>query len=78
MGIKIYPNPTNGKIYFNTDMKFLHGVQVQVLNSSGQVVLNRHVGTDPGVVDLSGNVCGIYYIRMTTDYGTKTEKVVLR
>ena len=78
MRIRIYPNPSHGKVFISPGILSPEGIQVQVINSSGQIIVDKYIETDPGVVDLSGNVEGIYYIRMTTDYGTKTEKVVLR
>jgi hypothetical protein len=51
---------------------------VSVVNSIGQEVLSRKLDSNPGVVDLSGKVSGMYYIRVMGDSGAKTEKVVLR
>ena len=78
MDIKIYPNPTNGKVYIDCGGLSTQGMQIQVTNSIGQIVLNRIIETDPGMIDLSGNVSGIYYLKVISDSGIKTEKVVLR
>jgi len=40
--------------------------------------MNMIVNTEPGIIDLSGNVHGIYYLKVIHDTGTKTEKIIFR
>jgi hypothetical protein len=76
--VKIYPNPTTGKLNIHCRSLSCQGMQVQVVNSVGQMIINRFIETDPGEIDLSGNTSGVYYIRITHNSAITTEKVLLR
>jgi len=76
--IKIYPNPTNGEIYISAGSSSLKGSEVQVANALGQVILHRIIGSDPDEISISGYVRGVYYITITHDHWSKTEKIILR
>jgi hypothetical protein len=76
--ITIYPNPTYGKITLRAGNKSLKGCNVEVMNSIGQLVSKVLLKTNPGILDLSGNTAGIYYIKVTQDMGTHTRKIVVR
>jgi hypothetical protein len=78
MEVKIYPNPTDGKVYIQASTNDLKGAQVRVFNALGQQVMNRTINANPEVINLSGNVSGIYYIHLTGDLWSKTEKIILK
>jgi hypothetical protein len=75
--LKIYPNPTDGKVYISAGNISLKGSSVQVLNALGQVILNKIIDTDSGEINISGNVKGLYYIKITGDFWHRTEKIIL-
>jgi hypothetical protein len=77
-GMRFFPNPTDGKVYIQFSKDMPAGTVVSVLNSIGQKVMNQKLYTNPGLVDLTGNVSGIYYIRVKGDSFSKTEKVILK
>jgi hypothetical protein len=74
----IFPNPSTGKFYIQFSGDIPERTIVSVVNSIGQEVLNCKLDSNPGVVDLTGNVSGIYFIKVKGDSWSKTEKVVLR
>jgi hypothetical protein len=76
--IRIYPNPTGGKVYIQASSNALNGTQVRVFNAIGQQVMNKTTIANPEVIDLSGNVSGIYYIHLTGNPWSKTEKIILK
>jgi len=49
----VYPNPTTGMLYFNTEVN-----SVQIMNLAGQVVLSRDVKSN--MIDLSSLQTGVY------------------
>jgi hypothetical protein len=51
---------------------------IQVYNSLGHEIMRTFIGTIPGVIDLSGNVTGVYYIRVEKDSAFKTAKILLK
>ena len=67
--INIYPNPASEVLNIVAD-----GVRlVEMLDVNGRVVLESRIG---GAIDLSSLASGVYMVRVTTDAGVSTEKVV--
>jgi hypothetical protein len=77
--IKVYPNPTSGKVYI--DLSGFNGVvkDVSVVNIAGQEVVRRRV-TDQirQEVDLSHLTSGIYILKVTGDNIDKDFKIILK
>jgi len=79
--LHIYPNPTSGQVYveFLTDHQISGEISVNAIN--GQLVYAADFGSSEfGAklsVDLSELIRGIYYLRITSDQFTQTEKIVL-
>jgi pimeloyl-ACP methyl ester carboxylesterase len=78
VNLKIYPNPTDGKVYINYLGNSLIGMTVSVVNVLGEQILSQVVKTNPAVVNLTGLAKGVYNIQIMGDNWSKTEKVVLR
>ena len=71
--IKIYLNPSNG-------IFTIHGKNIQaveIVNISGKVVKKFQVLSFKFQVDLSDQPKGIYFIKIITEKGTVTEKIIL-
>jgi len=77
MGVRIFPNPTAGKIYISAGNISLTGSKVHVINTLGQVILNTVIDSDPGTISLSGNVSGVYFVKIIGDSWSKTERIIL-
>lgn len=80
--LKVYPNPTSGaamlKATFNTSVEGT----VQLMNSYGQVVATVQEGSffagDNFInLDLSEYANGIYFLKVDTDKGALTQKVMI-
>ena len=69
--IKVYPNPTSGKIYVNGFDK----ASIKVYNTSGTVVLSMD-NMNAGFIDLSGVDEGIYFINIRTENGDILNKKI--
>lgn len=67
--INIYPNPASEVINIAAEGVHL----VEMLDVNGRVVLESRIG---GAIDLSSLASGVYMVRVTTDAGVSTEKVV--
>jgi hypothetical protein len=69
--IKIFPNPTTGliKIDNSTNIK-----QILIMNQSGQILQNKKNET---FQNLSHLPKGIYFVKVTTEQGSYTEKIIL-
>ena len=72
--IKLYPNPTHDKIHIVNAQGIVHYVSLFDLLGN-QLKLTR-VGDSQTCVDLSGYTPGVYFIRIVSDDGITTRKVV--
>jgi len=68
----VYPNPTNGMLTIETDG--VPVLEVQVIDLSGRVQVRNN--DRQYRVDLSGLPAGTYMVRLTTDRGVTTHRVV--
>lgn len=79
---EIYPNPTNGLIYFKQKAQKLEKYTVSVYNQLGQVIIKASPfleNADAAILDLSTLNSGVYFISLDED-GTipiKVQKVIL-
>lgn len=71
--LKLYPNPSNGRITIEQD-----GVQkVMVYNALGQVLLSKEANGDALQLDLSRLKDGLYWVRVMTQKGTVVRAFVI-
>ena len=74
--LKIYPNPSQGKIYLN-HQKFPNNriILAEIFNALGQVVFSKEINNN--TIDLSKLKDGIYYIKLNFDSNNITKKIIL-
>ena len=69
----VAPNPTQGNVTVKADgMK-----QITVFNTLGQKVFNIAVDADQVTMDLSRYEVGVYFVRIETENGCATQRVVV-
>lgn len=68
--INVYPNPTSGPVYIDSE----YAVDIQVFDFSGRVILQKE---NSNSCDLSDQAAGVYYVRISTQTSVQTEKIVL-
>ncbi|MGK4568891.1 T9SS type A sorting domain-containing protein [Flavobacterium sp. 3HN19-14] len=61
-GIKVYPNPTMAKIFFESK-ESLSTQKISIFNTAGQLVLQKQVAADNSV-DMTDLNAGIYLIQL--------------
>lgn len=73
---KFYPNPTNDRIYFESDEATL---EIRIYDASGSAVfiLNKDLYDLKSGIDVSNLTPGIYFFQVQTDKGLLTEKFVV-
>ena len=72
--VSIYPNPTSGNV--TLDLSGLNAKTVELFSMNGQL-LNTVVPTDETMtLSLSQYAAGIYFVRIHSDNGVTTQKIV--
>ena len=77
---RLFPNPTAGSATLEVAFDRPRDVQVQVLNSVGQLVTRFELTNGTifqQTLDLTDRAAGVYYIRLVGEEGTETRKLVL-
>jgi hypothetical protein len=79
----LYPNPASSGMFLQLDLKKASPVSVKVMNTVGQTVMARELGTiSQGVhresFDVSGLSAGIYFAVVSTGDRQVTQKIVIK
>ena len=72
--IRVFPNPSQGKVYVRTESQPVR--ELQVLDMFGRVLSHRSMAENEFTVDLSGYAPGAYILRMVTDKGVETSRII--
>jgi hypothetical protein len=71
-GVVVYPNPTTGELYFQTDEVIK---RIEVFNIEGRKVMETELG-DSKILNISHLQTGSYFLKVYQAIGTQTIKVV--
>ena len=72
--LKAFPNPTEGIIRMKTEGR--PAIELQVFDLFGKMIFQKSVGENEFSVDLSNYAAGTYLIRIVTESGSETIKIV--
>ena len=72
--VKIFPNPSNGSVHVYSELQPV--LELQVFDMFGRMLFHKSVGEKELSVDLSGYNAGTYILRLVTEKGVKTSKIV--
>ena len=75
--VRIYPNPTNGEIRFEiSDMRY-EILEIEIFDVFGRnIVSNLKSQISNQKIDISHLPTGVYFVKITTDNGIVTKKIV--
>lgn len=76
--VKLYPNPSHGIVNVEFNRLPEMGTIIQVYNQLGQSILIRQASSQVSQLNLENNPAGLYFIKITSDNTSCTEKVILR
>jgi len=72
-GLKYYPNPVNNML----NIEFAGGItSVEVYNAIGQKVMTKKENSVLATVDMTSLAAGTYFVKVTSQNGSKTLKVM--
>ena len=72
--IMVYPNPANA--YLNIEAANM--THINIVNTLGQVIFDKEVGSDKEVIDMTQYNNGIYLVRITTENGIIVKQVSVK
>ena len=73
-GLRLYPNPVKDRLYIESNASIHH---LSLVAANGVMLENRKWEGDALELDLSGYSKGVYLLRLVTDEGVITKKIVL-
>lgn len=73
--IKIYPNPVNKMLNIKANGTIR---TVYLYDAQGRILMTQLLGESQASFDLSSYAAGVYFVKIVTDEGAKTEKIVNR
>ncbi|NUY82605.1 leucine-rich repeat domain-containing protein [Flavobacterium sp. MAH-1] len=73
MSIHTYPNPTRNLVFVSADSEIR---SIQLYDIQGRLLQTKTVDIKNAAIDLSSNADGVYFAKIRTDKGSKTEKLL--
>jgi plastocyanin len=74
----VYPNPTSGQLTIIPDVSQGKTDDLTVIDITGRTIFSDTIGSDQQyIIDLSSFPGGYYFVRVTSDNGIVTRKVIL-
>lgn len=71
--VMLYPNPATSLVTIKAESSIQ---SIQLYDVQGRILLTRLVDENEASLDISGYSTGIYYVKITTDKGSKAEKLI--
>jgi hypothetical protein len=75
MKIAVYPNPVHDQLNITSGVKM---TQVEIFNQLGQKVFSQIVKDTNFNLSTAGFNAGVYFVKITTDEGIATKKIMVR
>lgn len=75
--ISIYPNPTSGIVNLELS-NYETPYTIELINIAGQVVIQREIRSTSEELDLHDLPRGIYLIKVSNQFSSKTEKLIIQ
>ncbi|HEU4718877.1 MAG TPA: T9SS type A sorting domain-containing protein [Bacteroidia bacterium] len=79
--LSLYPNPNDGNFTLSFDFTKQKDVTIQVLDVTGRIVYSEedhNISSYNKQLGLAGAGSGIYFVRIITDEGVTTQKIVIQ
>ena len=78
-GLTLFPNPSNGKFYLETNESGNDPIELQIMDLTGRIIYNRQLTLIEKIeIDLSGQPKGIYFLRVKSEEKLLNKKLVIQ
>lgn len=71
--ISVFPNPTNGNVTINSKFNIK---TIELYDVQGRILETVIENSNESIIDVSTRQSGIYFLKITTDEGSKVEKIM--
>lgn len=73
--VSLYPNPTSDMVNLSFDNNISNG-EITLFSAIGQTVMTKAISSQEATLDISGINAGIYVLRITSDNGVATKRII--
>ena len=73
----IYTNPSSGIFTIETNNPARAGL-LTITNTMGEIISEQRITSPKTEINLSSQARGIYFVKVTTNVGTKTQKIIVQ
>ena len=73
---KLYPNPTNGRLFYEYNAK--EAAEIMVMDVNGKIVFATKTLTNSGSINLSNLEAGIYFVKLNGQNQISTKKIIVQ
>ena len=76
--LSIYPNPVQSMLMIDATKLPSGSYDVEILNSLGELIANIEMKATVQKIDVSRWVKGVYILKITSEYATKTKRLIIQ
>ena len=73
LSISLYPNPTSSLLNIKAENRIK---SVELYDVQGRIIQVNKADSDEVLIDVSGYNSGVYFVKVTTDFGSQIKKIV--
>jgi hypothetical protein len=73
MSIDIYPNPVSDFLYIKSDLEI---ISLKLYDMQGRILMEINGGNNMCEIDVRDLIRGTYIVKVITNGGSRTEKIV--
>ncbi|MCY7411176.1 MAG: T9SS type A sorting domain-containing protein, partial [Chitinophagales bacterium] len=81
MALKIYPNPSYGKVFIETELLVINQATINLYNTSGQLIQSFSIanfGKEISELNFSSLKSGIYFLQFITEESTVVKQLIIQ
>jgi hypothetical protein len=76
--MNVYPIPTTGRLFIDLKQIPAEGIDVEVTDITGRVVMRTKLTDSRSVIDITGEASGVYFLKLSADENVVTTRIMLQ